>query len=327
MVALQRGAQAMDDVYADYQSKEQRSLDHTKRRVKLHLAPFFANRWIVNITTADVRAYTAHRQAEGAALASIRNELSVLKRAFKLAYQANRVPKLPYIPMPRTSNARQGFFEADQVRTVLAHVPAHVRPIIGFAFVTGWRTPSEVLPLHWRQVDLKAGEVRLDPGTTKNNEGRTFVLTSTLRTLLEGQLPMHKAMKAKGKIVPWVFPDESGEKFRDQWRTPFTRACEAAGCPGRIPHDFRRTAVRNRVRAGVSEGVAMRMTGHKTRSVFERYNITSQADLQAASLKYATAIDTVIEGSQNAAKSSNSKQRGFAKTLSKSANSARSATH
>jgi integrase len=85
------------------------------------------------------------------------------------------------------------------------------------------------------------------------------------------------------RIVRWVF-HRNGKPIRTSkgaWKT----ACVNTGLPGRIPHDFRRTAVRNLVRAGVPERVAMMMTGHKTRSVFERYNIVSEADLQDAARK------------------------------------------
>jgi integrase len=73
---------------------------------------------------------------------------------------------------------------------VQAHLPSALQPVIEFAYITGWRIASEVLPLEWRQVDLRAGEVRLDVGTTKNGEGRVFPLTDDLRALLQAQ---HKA--------------------------------------------------------------------------------------------------------------------------------------
>ena len=167
-------------------------------------------------------------------------------------------------------------------------MPAHLRGIVAFAYITGWRTPSEILPLEWRCVDLNAGEVRLEAGSTKNGEARTFPLTRALRRVLDDQQTIADELtREHGPIARYVFCYTDGKKagqritesgFNRHWR----KARLAAGCPGRIPHDFRRTAVRNLVRAGVPERVAMQMTGHKTRAVFERYNITSPADLREA---------------------------------------------
>ena len=132
-------------------------------------------------------------------------------------------------------------------------------------------------------MDLQAGTVRLDPGTTKNSEGRLFPFGDALpelRDLLEEQWRRTKALEqAKDIIVRSVFHRQGKtiEDFRKAWRS----ACEAAGCPHRIVHDFRRTAVRNLVRAGVPERVAMQLTGHKTRSVFDRYDIVNEADLRS----------------------------------------------
>jgi integrase len=205
--------------------------------------------------------------------------------------------------MLREDNVRKGFFEVDQLSAVRAHLPSELRDVIDFAAITGWRIPSEVLPLEWRQVDFKAGEVSLDAGTTKNREGRVFPLTRELRALLEARL---RSTKALDQITAFVFyrmvaKGRGGEKhpkriraFNKAWKS----ACIAAGCPGRIPHDLRRTAVRKLVRAGIPERVAMQMTGHKTRSVFERYNIVSEGDhkdaarrLDAASTLTSAAIE------------------------------------
>ena len=130
-------------------------------------------------------------------------------------------------------------------------------------------------------MDFGAGGVALDPGTTKNDEGRVFPFTRELKELLEKQERYTSQLqRQEDKVIPWVF-HRKGKRIGD-FRKAWATACKKAGVPGRIPHDFRRTAVRNLVRAGVPERVAMQMTGHKTRSVFERYNIVSEGDLEAA---------------------------------------------
>src|SRR5262249_49937939 len=122
---------------------------------------------------------------------------------------------------------------------------------------------------------------------TKNDDGRVIYLTPDLKGLLTVQLKRVEALQSRlGRIIPSLFPhggkgSRAGEP-RGDFRKAWTTACRKAGVPGRLRHDFRRTAVRNMVNAGVPERVAMTMTGHKTRSVFDRYHIVSPGDLQEA---------------------------------------------
>ena len=308
------------DLLNDYSINRKKTYDDTRRRIRKHLSPFFGNRRMITITTTELRAYVTKRLADGTPVrqkresrakdeasasdvpkqqvsaGEINRELTVLKRMFSLAIQAGKLVHKPHFPMLRENNVRAGFFEREQYLSVLRHLPTSMQPVVTFAFVTGWRINSEVLPLQWRQVDLKLGEVRLDPGTTKNLEGRVFYLTSELKELLKAQRKAaDRIQRRKGMIVQHVFfhdvPTKAGEVgfwsghaiapsgFYHAW----CRARIAAGCPGSIPHDFRRTAIRNMVRAGIPERVAMKLSGHKTRSVFDRYNVVSDGDLREAS--------------------------------------------
>ena len=307
---------AAKDLVNDYKTNNRKSLDELERRLRLHLEPFFGHRKLSAISTPDIRAFIAKRQddtivirkavatkePDGKVVESspavtkpvsngeINRELTVLKRMFTLAMQAGKILYRPHIPMLQEDNVRTGFFEHKQFESVRSHLPTALQPVITFAYVTGWRIASEVLPIEWRHVDFKAGEVRLDPGTTKNREGRVFKMTTRLRELLEEQRNERDRLKKLGKICPYVFfrmvaDKRGGEKSPRKilsLNKAWAKACIAAGCPGRIPHDLRRTAVRNMVRAGIPERVSMKLTGHKTRSVFERYNIVSDGDLSNA---------------------------------------------
>jgi integrase len=178
---------AATDLLTDYRVNGRRSLGEARWRIELHLKPVFRGRRLINILTPDIRAFAAARQKAGAAAGSINRELALLKRMFNLAMQAGKLASRPHIPMLREDNVRKGFFGREQFDAVCRHLPAPLRPVVGFAYVTGWRIQSEVLPLEWRQIDFTAGTVRLDPGTTKNREGRVFPMTGDLRTLLKTQ--------------------------------------------------------------------------------------------------------------------------------------------
>lgn len=312
--------EAAEDVLNDYRTNRKRSLDDVERRIEMHLKPFFGNRRMASITTADIREYIDSRQKEttvlrkaftftardgtprhvpeqrrtitGVSNAEINRELTALKRMFNLAIQAGKLIQKPHIPFLKEHNVRVGFFERDQFVAVVQRLPKAVRPAATFAYLTGWRIDSEVLSLEWRQVDFNAGEVRLDPGRTKNGEGRTFPMTRELRQLLEAQRAITEDLQRRHNVVCRHVFHREGRPIRS-FRVAFRTACVRAGCPGRVLHDLRRTAVRNLVRAGIPERVAMQMTGHKTRSVFERYNIVSAGDLRDAGRRLDIAAGTI----------------------------------
>ncbi len=277
--------QLANDLVNEYKANERPSLDRLEYSLK-NLLPHFGELQAVRLTTADVNPYIAKRQERGASNGTINRELGALKRMYSLAVASGKLSQAPKIPHLRENNVRTGFFELEQFQAVRSHLPEHVRPIVTFAYITGWRLQSEVLPLTWKQVDFKAGTVRLEPGTTKNREGRTFIMTPMLRATLEQQKAHTEALqREQGQIIPWVFhcDGEPIRGFRRAWRT----ACRKAGTPGRIPHDFRRTAVRNLERAGVPRSTAMKMVGHKTEAIYRRYAIVDEAMMREGAEKLA----------------------------------------
>ena len=199
-------AAAAADVVADYRVNEKRSIDNLQRRIRLHLAPVFGCRRLNTITAADVRAFSMSRLEAGVSHAEINRELAILKRAYRLAVDGDKYHgRVPKIPMLQERNVRQGFFDDSMVAAVLAHLPIPIQPVVRFAYVTGWRVQSEVLPLEWRQVDRETGDVRLDPGTTKNEAGRVFPFTDALRELFDTLWAEHEVLKRQGTLCRHVF--------------------------------------------------------------------------------------------------------------------------
>ena len=276
------------DLVEHYQATESRDLDEAGWRLK-HLDRAFRGARASAITAAAITRYIVKRQAEQAANGTINREVAVLLRMMRLGLERGKVARVPIVHKPKEAAPRAGFFEADAFAAVRAQLPADLQVAVTVAYTFGWRMQSEVLTLELRQLDLAAGTIRLDPGSTKNDEGRVVYLTPGLTELLTAHVARVQALsKAIERVVPWLFPHfakphlgAQRRDFRRAWKT----ACTAAGYAGMLRHDFRRTAVRNMVNRSISERVAMTITGHKTRAVFDRYHIVSPADLQEAARK------------------------------------------
>ena len=136
---------------------------------------------------------------------------------------------MPYVPMMKENNVRKGFIEYEEFMAFQDALPVYLKPVLIFAYLTGWRR-SEILNMQWNQVNLKEGSVRLEPGETKNKDGRTIYMEPELWAV------MQKLYKSRDMSCLHVFHSQ-GKKisdFRGAWGT----ACKVIGKPGMLFHDL-----------------------------------------------------------------------------------------
>ena len=255
----------IDAYLQDYRVRQFRSVSTARGRTA-HLAACFGRAArAAALTTYQIRQYQLARRAAGAATGTINRETSALHRMGTLAVHWGWLDTVPGFPdRLRENPPRQGFFEHPEYLAVRGHLPAPWQDILDLAYYSGWRK-NEILGLTWDEIDEAGGVIRLSPGRSKTLVGRILPISPPIAEALA------RRRSRRDPDSPLVF-HRDGIPVR-RWRTAWRTACQAAGVPTRFLHDCRRTAARNLIRASVPERVAMLLTGHKSRAIFDRYNI------------------------------------------------------
>jgi integrase len=284
----------LDNLFASPEFRALKGADTAKYHavaVRTHFGSWRA----LNLTGEAWDSYIQKRRNARREDSTINRERAILLSAYKLAVKRKRLSKMQVPTLSRLpeNNVRRGYFEKHEFEAVVTHLPEYLQDAAWFAFYTAWRK-SDVRNLKWADIDTQAMTVVLP--TTKNGDGRSLALPDELVEIVKRREAARLITTPSGdvRVVDHVF-HRNGEPigdFRKAWR----KACIEAGLyhvvkdangraikkPSRIFHDLRRTGVRNLRRAGVDETVAMRISGHKTVSVFRRYNIVDETDLRQA---------------------------------------------
>jgi integrase len=285
----------LDALEADFRLRGLRWL----KQAKYHAAgirAWFGDARAAKLTAADVDRYIEAKLAEGYTPASVNRQTGLLAQALRLAHRRDTLASVIAVRRLPERNARQGFFERGELDQVVAALPEYLQDLVRVAYVTAWRR-GELVSLRWSDVDRDGGVIRLRPEHSKNGRGRTVAIEGDLRAIIERRWQARQLKGTDGtvRVAELVF-HRDGHLLGD-FRKAWAAACIAAELyrvvgtnadgsdkkiPARLFHDLRRSGVRNMVRAGVPERVAMEISGHRTRSIFDRYNIVSEADLRTA---------------------------------------------
>jgi integrase len=282
-------SEVFENFLADSSRKQQSSYYDKKMWVRKHLGPFFGKIPVAALTSKMFNDYTDKRLEAGAQPGSVNRELASLKTALNLGTRTEPplVERFPKITMLKEATPRQGFLSYPEYVRLKDCLPDYLVPVFIVGYHTGNRL-GELLQIELRDVEMDAAQpqYRLYPDATKNGEGRVIPIYGDIVGVFRQQLDMPRPPGCT-----WLF-HKNGERiqsFRKAWCT----ATELAGLKGYHFHDLRRTAVRNLSRSGIARKIAMQITGHKTEAVYERYNITDEADLRDAAAKMDAYLETL----------------------------------
>lgn len=264
--------QLLDLVLEDYRLKSRHSTYDTEQRIDKHLRPFFGSKKATEVTTAMLKRYIALRQKEAEA-ATINKELSYVRRGFRLGLrnEPRLVETVPYFPMLEVDNAREGILSHEGYRIIRDSLPLYARIALVISYHTGSRK-GEVRRIRIDKIDFAKARIDLPGRVVKNKKPRFLPIYGDMKAELE------MAIAAADPKCPFLVQNDGKPVF--DWEKSWKTACKLAQIDNALFHDLRRTALTNMIEAGFSEKEAMEISGHKTRSVFDRYHIVSERRLK-----------------------------------------------
>ena len=271
----------LDGLETDYKLR-----DRWNPKVASNLKPLrehFGTWRAVEVTSEAIGKYIEQLREEGFSNATVNRRTQLLGQAFKVAIRNKQMSVSPFVPrLSEIGNERQGFFETADFEAVIPHLPEYLRDFCRFGFVTGWRKGS-IESLRWSDVGEDVIYLRAENSKTRKAE--TIPLEGDLASIIKRRrsAAILKSEGSEPRFAEYVF-HRDGEPvgdFRKAWAT----ACKEANVPHRMFHDLRRTASRNMIAAGVPQAVAMKITGHRTDSMFRRYAIVNEDQKREALAK------------------------------------------
>jgi integrase len=271
-------SQLCDLVIADYRVRGLRDTKIVEWRYAAHVKPTVGSLLAVRFGARQVRAYIEDRRTAGASNPTINRELSIIRRGFHLSLKEDPplVTKIPYIPKLEEDNARQGFLTPGQYEDLIRALPDRLKALFAIAYHVGTRK-GELRRLEWDQVDFEERLIHLKGSQTKGKKARNLPFFGEMEEWLKWQ---RERCPEGCRYVFFHYSRPVGSQLRG-WR----EACIEAGVPELLFHDLRRTGVRNMRIAGVEQSLRMKISGHKTASMEQRYNILDHADLKQAAAK------------------------------------------
>ncbi len=287
----------LDRLKEHYQSERKDSPQNLSTLAQAREA--FENRMADELTEAHIEDHIAAQQRKDKKPATINRVLEIVRRAYRIAKVAS-----PEIRHLREDNTRTGFFSCDELERVVEGLPEDLRDFVRFAFATAWRK-NEVASLKWSDVEDEV--IRLRAANSKSREARQVVIAGDITEIIRRRRALRAVETSDGTILSEHIFHRDGAPVK-QFGKSWARACCAAKvgtmycekcvtesdelkcCKrptkyrGKIFHDLRRSGVRDMIRSGTPQSVAMKISGHKTASMFRRYDISSESDLRAAAL-------------------------------------------